>query len=123
MAIIQDLYGLEKGGNMTPLRYANRNGFPCLESTGATLSTTALTYNFNRHPFVNNYFYGGFYVKLSDTPTAPSTAVPVIFTTAGGNATAVLDKSGTAVTTATIADGIYLAFYDRDSDKLQLLNV
>jgi hypothetical protein len=108
---------------MTPLRYSNRNGFPCLESIGATLTTSTLTYNFNRHPFVNNYFYGGFFVKLSSTPTAPETAVPVQFTTAGGNATAVLDKTGAAITTATIADGIYLAFYDRDNDKLQLLNV
>lgn len=113
---------LRKEGFMV-LRYSNRNGFPCLESTGVTLSTSALTYTFNRHPYVNNYFYGGFFVKLDSTPTAPSTAVPVQFTTPGGSTVPVLDKTGAAVTTASIADGIYLAFYDRDSNKLQLLNL
>lgn len=108
---------------MTPLRYSNRNGFPCLESVGANLTTTALTYSFNRHPFVNNYFYGGFFVKLNDTPTAPSTAVPVQFTTPGGSTVPVLDKTGQAVTTATIANGVYLAFYDRDLNQLQLLTL
>lgn len=108
---------------MTSLRYTNRNGFPCIESTGVSLTTSNLIYNFNKHPFVNNYFYGGFYIKLTDTPTAPDTAVPVLFTTAGNNSIAVLDKNGIAVTTATIADGIYLAFYDRGNNKLQLLNV
>jgi hypothetical protein len=107
---------------MTPLRYSNRFGFPCIESTSATLTTTGLTYTFNRHPYVNNYFYGGLFVKLESTPTAPSTAVPVYFETQGNSAVAVLDKNGTALTTANIADGIYLAFYDRDSNKLQLLN-
>lgn len=110
---------------MTPLRYTNRNGFYCIESTNADLTSTGLTYTFNRHPFVNNYFYGGLYIKISDTPTAPTTAVPVYFITSGlsNSQTAVLDKNGNAVTTATIADGIYLAFYDRDTNKLQLLNI
>lgn len=113
---------LRKEVIMTPLRYSNRNGFPCIESIGANLTTTGLTYTFNRHPFVNNYFYGGLFVKLNGTPTAPSTAVPVYFLTQNGPTTEVLNKAGVAMTTADIADGIYLAFYDRDTNKLQLLN-
>lgn len=114
---------LRKEVIMTPLRYSNRNGFPCIESTAATLTTTGLTYAFNRHPYVNNYFYGGLFIKLTGTPTAPTTAVPVYFLTQGSNTTEVLDKNGAAITTATIADGIYIAFYDRDTNKLQLLNI
>ena len=108
---------------MTPLRYSNRNGFPCLESVGTNLTTTDLTYSFNRNPFVDNHFYGGFFVKLNKTPTPPSTAVPVQFTTPGGSTVPVLNKTGQAVTTATIADGIYLAFYDRDHNQLQILTL
>ena len=107
---------------MAPLRFSNRNGFPCIESISTDLTTTALTYTFNRHPFVNNYFYGGLFIKLSSTPTAPTTAVPVNFVTQGNSPIAVLDKEGNAVTTATITDGIFIAFYDRDTNKLQLLN-
>lgn len=108
---------------MTFVRYANRAGWPCIESTSANLTTSELTYTFNRHPYVNNYFYGGLFIKLSSTPTAPDTAVPVQFTTSGGSTVSVLDHKGDAITTATISDGIYEGFYDRDTNKLQLLNV
>ena len=111
---------------MTPIRFANRNGFPCIETTGNTLTTTASTYSFNSHPFVMNHFYGGLFIKVTNTPTAPETAVPVQFTTTGvtGSTVAVLDAQGVALTTSTFpGDGIYLGFYDRDTDKLQLLNV
>ena len=108
---------------MTPLRYSNRGGFPCIESTGANLTTTALTYNFNRHPYVNNYFYGGFFVKITDTPTAPTTAVPVQFATPGGATVPVLDQKGSPVTTATITNGLYLGFYDRGLNQLQILTL
>ena len=114
---------LRKEVIMTPLRYSNRNGFPCIENTNTTLTSTGITYTFNKHPFINNYFYGGLFVKLTNTPTAPTTAVPVYFLTQGSNTIEVLDKNGVAVTTATIADGIYLAFYDRDANKLQLLTI
>ena len=103
---------------MTPIRFSNRTGFPCLESNGVSLSTTALTYSFTTYPILD-YFYGGIFVKLVNTPADPETAVPVIF-----NSTPVLDAQGEAVTTDTLpGDGIYLVFYDKDSKKLQLLNV
>lgn len=108
---------------MTPLRYSNRYGFPCIENVSTNLTTSELTYTFNRQPQVNNYFYGGLFIKLNNTPEAPSAAVPVQFTTQNGPTISVLNKEGNAVTTATITDGIYIAFYDRDTNKLQLLNI
>jgi hypothetical protein len=103
---------------MTPIRFSNRAGFPCLESTGTSLTTTSLTYSFTSYPILD-YFYGGIFVKLVNTPAAPTTAVPVYF-----NQVPVLDAQGEAVTTDTLpGDGIYLVFYDKDSKKLQLLNV
>lgn len=110
---------------MPALKFSNRNGFPCLESIGANLTTTALTYNFNSHPYQSNNFYGGIFIKIQGTPTAPTPAVPVYFNTTGVNGSniAVLNAQGIALTTADITDGIYLAFYDRDDNKLYILNI
>ena len=111
---------------MSLLRFSNKGGFPCIESTGNNLTSTSSTYIFNAHQFVNNNFYGGLFIKITDTPTAPETAVPIQFTTAGvtNSTIPVLNAQGTALTTATFpGNGIYLAFYDRDTNNLQLLNV
>jgi hypothetical protein len=103
---------------MTPVRYSNRAGFPCLESTTNSLTSVDLTYNFATYPIMD-YFYGGMFIKITNTPTAPETAVPVYF-----NDIVVLDAQGEPLTTETFpGNGIYLAFYDKDSKKLQLLNV
>ena len=38
---------------MTPLRYSNRYGFPCIENVSTNLTTSELTYTFNRQPQEN----------------------------------------------------------------------
>jgi hypothetical protein len=106
------------------LKNVNRGGVPCMETVGATLSTSALTYTFNPHPFVGNFFQGLFAVKVSGTPTAPTTAVPVNFTTEGvGGSTVVLyDAAGKELTTATWpGDGVYLFWYDRTTNITRLM--
>lgn len=109
----------------TILRFVNQRGIPCIEDTGVTLTTTAATFSFNRHPFVGDNFSGLILVKITSTFTAPTTAVNVQFVTTGvSNSTQTVyeDDTTTAVTTATWpGPGIYLAMYDRESDKLVLL--
>ena len=110
----------------TVLTFTNGRGFPAIENEGVTLTETAETFSFNSHPFLRSPFQGGFWVKITDTPTAPGTAVPINFTTSGvSNSTvAVYNAQGTALTTATFpGNGIYLAFYDSDTGIVRLLNV
>lgn len=107
------------------LNFVNSRGLPVLESIRATLTTTGLTFTFNNHPYVNNYFQGLFIVKLTGTPTAPSTAVPVYFDTDGvsGSSVALNDTNATAITTGTFSgDGVYLCFYDRTTNVLRIIN-
>lgn len=88
----------------TILRYVNQRGIPCIEDTGVTLTTTAATFSFNRHPFVRNNFSGLILVKITSTFTAPGTAVNIQFTTTGvSNSDQIVYESDTttAVTTAT----------------------
>lgn len=109
---------------MTPLKFCNKLGFPCLENVSAALSTTAEVFTFNPHPFRNHNFSGGLFVKIHGTATAPTTAVPIQFATEGvpGSNIAVAGTDGEALTTATWpGNGVYLMFFDKDENKLMLL--
>ena len=109
---------------MTPIKIINRIGFPAIESISNTLTTTASTYTFNQHQKAVEYFQGGVFIKISNTPTAPETAVPILFETQGvsNSAVAVYDLEGTALTTETFpGDGIYLGFVE--GSKVYLLTV
>lgn len=101
-----------------PLFLANRNGIPRIEATGVNVSTTAVTYTFQRNAFYNRNFAGLILFKLP-AYAAPTTAVPIIFDTDGEQQT-VTTLDGVAVTSAELnKSGIYLAFYD--GSILQLL--
>lgn len=109
----------------TILKYVNSRGIPCIESQNVELTTDAETFYFNSHPFVNGRFQGQLFIKIAGTNTAPSTAVPIKFTTIGvSNSTVpVYNSQGTAITTATFAgNGVYVGFYDSDTNMLRLLN-
>jgi hypothetical protein len=108
----------------TILSMCNRNGFPCIESTGVTVDENGVTFSFNPHIYINNNFQGAFFCKITDTYTAPETAVPVKFTTTGvANSTVNLVGYNNAnITSAEFnATGIFMCFYDRVSNVLQLL--
>jgi len=101
-----------------PFIMANRNGIPRIEATGVNVSTTAVTFSFQRNAFYNRNFAGLIIFKLP-AYTAPATVVPVIFDT-DGESQAVTTLSGAAVTSAELnQSGIYLGFYD--GNILQLL--
>lgn len=101
-----------------PFFMANRNGIPRIEAIGVNVSTTAVTYSFQRNAFYNRNFAGLILFKLP-AYTAPSIAVPIIFDT-DGEQQAVTTLNGVAVTSVELnQSGVYLAFYD--GSTLQLL--
>lgn len=107
-----------------PFIYCNRNGIPCIESQSVNLTSTACTFAFKNHPFVNSYFQGLVAVKISQTFTAPSTAVPIQLTTIDNQSATniVTTYAGANVTTSTWpGTGIYLMFFDRASGTLQMI--
>ncbi len=101
-----------------PFIMANRNGIPRIEATGVSISTTAVTFNFQRNAFYNRNFAGLIIFRLP-VYTAPATAVPIIFNT-DGETQSVTTLDGANVTSAELNKaGVYLAFYD--GSTLQLL--
>lgn len=108
----------------TILKFVNGRGIPCIETIGVNVGTDAVTFQFNNHPFVSARFAGLIFVKISHTYTAPSSPLPIRFTTVGA-ATSTQDLIGTNNTPITSADfsntGVYGVFYDRDTNKMQLI--
>lgn len=103
-----------------PYIWANRRGIPRLEATGVTVGTDAVTFTFNPHAFLSAPFVGLILFKLPSY-TAPTTAVPVVFST-NGTARTLTTTGGDSVTSSTVnASGIYLCAYDSAAGTLQLL--
>lgn len=103
---------------LNPFIWANKGGIVRLEATGVTVGTTAVTFNFQSHRFLNAPYSGLILFKLPSY-TAPETAVPVVFST-DGKSQAVTTLDGEDVTSANLNEsGIYLAYYENGT--LQML--
>lgn len=111
-----------------PLRYSNRLGFGMLEVQRIENRTTpadATVFIFNEHPQRNISFFGGFFVKVPNTTTATADN-PVQFETDGDSSSnlPLYNYNGDPATTTDLqtTGGVLLCFYDRVSNKLQLIN-
>lgn len=108
--------------NTIPFILANRQGIPRLETTGVTVGTNEVTFNFNNHPFLLRNFNGLLLIRIAQAIPAGTTAtLPIVFNT-NGRAKNVTKIGGTNVLVSDITGtGIYLAYYESNTDTLQLL--
>ena len=98
----------------------NINGIPCIESQSVTASTTAVTFTFNPQIIASPRFSGLIAVKIVVPADTAAAALPVQFSM-GGETIALIQAGGDAVTGADLLAGIYMVFYDRTSNILQLI--
>lgn len=104
-----------------PFQYVNINGVPTIKSQSVTVSETSVDFKF-RPDFDLRPFRGLILVYLSEEiPTGTTTTLPIRFsmacttsnvTLAGGDNLTVADLPGV---------GVYMLYYDRLSDTLQLI--
>lgn len=104
---------------------SNRLGIPLILAVNVTSDGTNTTVSFNNHVNLSDNFLGLFLVKF---PTLVTTSnQPVLFDTIGavGTSTPVYLKSGAQATVAnlasTTAPTYHLCIYDRESNRLQLI--
>lgn len=108
------------------LKFANQGGFPCIEVMNTSTTGTVTTFSFNEHPYrQSNRFYGGFWVKFPKAVTETSSNT-VNFNTigVGGSAVPVYTRDGEICTIAEFVSTdqtVHLFFYDRDSNRVQLI--
>lgn len=108
------------------LRFSNQGGFPCIEVTNVNTVGTITTFSFNNHPLrQTNRFAGGFWIKFPNAVTETDTNT-VQFETqgVGGSTVPVYSSNGAQLTVADLTStdqAIHLFFYDRDSNRVQLI--
>ena len=101
----------------------NQSGIPALRSLSVTVGTTHVRFDFNNHRNVGRPFRGLLVVNLAQLIPAGTTAtLPIVFTSGGGSVAEVTTFNGDPVTVADIpGTGIYLFWYESQTDSLQLL--
>ena len=101
----------------------NQSGIPALRSLSVTVGTADVRFDFNNHRNVGRPFRGLLIVNLAQLiPTGTTDTLPVVFTSGGGNVAEVTTFNGDPVTVADIpGTGIYLFWYESQTDSLQLL--
>lgn len=101
----------------------NQSGIPAIRSLSVTVGTNDVRFEFNNHRNVGRPFRGLLVVNLAQLiPTGTTATLPIVFTSGGGSVAALTTFNGDPVTVANIAGtGIYLAWYESQSDSLQLL--
>lgn len=106
-----------------PFQYSNINGIPCIKTQAVVVSDTAVTYKF-APDFDGRPFRGLILVYISEPiPEGTTTTLPVQFSMAGTTSN-VTTAGGDNVTVADLPGvGIYLVYFDRWADTLQVLNV
>lgn len=105
-----------------PYQYVNINGIPTVKTQSVLVSDTTVDFKFNpdwdRRPF-----RGLLLVNISEEiPAGTTTTLPIRFSMAGTTSNVTL-AGGDNLTVADLPGvGIYLLYYDRFSDTLQLLS-
>lgn len=101
----------------------NQTGIPALRSLSVTVGTADVRFDFNNHRNVGRPFRGLLIANLAQMiPSGTTTTLPIVFTSGGGNVAEVTTFDGTPITVADIpGTGIYVFWYESQTDTLQLL--
>lgn len=103
-----------------PYQYSNINGIPRIKARRVTVNTDTVDFGFNPD-WDRNPFSGILIVYLTDLPEGTTETLPVRFNMAGNT----LNVTLAGGTNATVADlpnpGVFLVFYDRIDNILQLI--
>lgn len=101
----------------------NPTGIPAIRSLSVTVGTSDVRFDFNNHRNVGRPFRGLLVVNLAQViPTGTTDTLPIVFTSGGGNVAEATTFNGDPVTVANIPGaGIYLFWYESQTDSLQLL--
>lgn len=101
----------------------NVNGIPALRSLNVSVTATDVRFDFNNHRNVGAPFRGLIVINLAQAiPDGTTGALPVLFTSDGGNAQPLTTLNGDAVTAADISGtGIFLVWFENSTSTLQLL--
>ena len=103
-----------------PFQYSNINGIPRIKSRRVTVGTETVDYGF-RPDWYSNAFSGVLLIYLTDLPAGTTDTLPVRFIMAGNTMNVTLAGGANATVADLPNPGVFLVFYDRVDNILQLL--
>ena len=104
-----------------PYQYVNINGLPTIKTQTVVVSETAVTYKF-APDFDGRPFRGLILVYISEAiPTGTTTTLPIQFSMAGTTSNVTVAGGATVTVEDLPGIGIYLVYFDRWADTLQLI--
>lgn len=103
----------------------NVGGIPAIRSLSVNVSTTDVKIAFNNHRNIGRPFRGLMVVNIAQAiPAGTTDTLSIVFTSDSGNDVNLTTYNGDNVTVADIpGTGIYLCWYESQTNTLQLLNV
>lgn len=103
----------------------NVGGIPAIRSLSVNVSATDVKIAFNNHRNIGRPFRGLMVVNIAQAiPAGTTDTLPIVFTSDSGNDVNLTTYNGDNVTVADIpGTGIYLCWYESQTNTLQLLNV
>lgn len=104
-----------------PFQYVNQRGIPTIKAQSVTVSETSVDFKFN--PDWNSRPFRGLLLVYipEEIPEGTTATLPVRFSMAGATSNVTV-PGGANLTVADLPGvGVYLLYYDRFSDTLQLL--
>ena len=106
-----------------PYNFSNRAGIPLIESTAVTVDTTNVIVNITNRAFRFLNCKGVILFKLNTAIPTEGATLPVVFTSNGVQQALTL-VGGDAATGADLSGvGVYLIYYDKSTNSLQLMTV
>lgn len=104
-----------------PQQYSNINGLPNIKSRKVTVGTETVDFGFNPD-WDRNPFRGLLLVYLVDLPEGTTDTLPVRFVMAGNTVNLTLAGGDNATVADVPNPGVFLVFYDRIDNILQLIS-
>lgn len=103
----------------------NTRGIPTLRSLSVTVTSSKVQFDFNNHRNVGRPYRGLLIINLAQAiPTGTTATLPVVFTTSGGNEQPLVKINGAPTTVKDITGtGVYLVWYESQTNTLQLINL
>lgn len=106
---------------VNPFILANKEGIPRVESIAVNVTSSDVQFKFHPHNFMRNNFSGLVLVKLSQViPSGTTTSLPIVFTSESTQNVTLTTQGGEPVTVANITTGVYLTFFEKSTNTLQL---
>lgn len=106
-----------------PFQYVNINGIPTIETRGINVTDTSVDFKF-QPDWDRNPFRGLLLVNISEAiPTGTTTTLPIRFSMSGVTSNVTVAGGGNLTVADLPGTGVYLIYYDRFSDILQMINL